>query len=185
MPEAPHHGWDHHHVCPPTLAHRIHEELVVHESEHGPSENAREARRRVVERHNRPGPGLTVRPHELEERCSEGVCRRVKDVLRGGSTIRANCDACPGHTQSWALTDLREIREPLRSRIEEAHLGGSARPDEPGSPPGDLPAYLCDGCKTRLIREGVMRRSDWIEAHGGPQELVQRFRANPREDRRP
>lgn len=176
-------AYDHDADRPPTLYHRIHEELVAHEVEHGPSENAREAQNRVTESHGPPARP-TVRPHELEERCSEGVCRRVHKVLGGGRAVVARCDVCPRPVNAMELFDLRDLREPVRSRIEEANLGGSARPDEPGAPPGTMPAYACSGCWTRWVREGVMTKSEWIEAHGGPHELVERLRGTPA-DRRP
>lgn len=175
--------------CPPTFAHRIHEELVAHEEERVRAEEAagralaapapEVARQRVAERHGRPGPGLTVRREHLEERCSADVCTRiaVRDgeplVLGGGSTIRAECPVCPRHEQAWALVYLGNVGEPVRSTLQAADLS-------PASPPGKLPPYACSGCWTRWIAEGRFLKSEWVAAHGAPPELVRKHQVEER-----
>jgi hypothetical protein len=196
-------GWDAEIMAPPSAAHRIHEALlereekaVVTEREAGrdpevrrgadaalearrEGENAREeARRRVEARHGRPGQGQIVRPDQLQE-LPDHITRRVAVrggrplIFGGGSTIRMECPLCPGHEQSWALTHLGDVGEPVRSALRDADLGVNA-------PAGVLPAYCCSGCKERFFRSGLCSRSEWIEAHGGPPELVRQHQVRER-----
>lgn len=188
-------GYDNRHNTPETFAHRIHDALVEREEERvqemasrgmDPTSTGEDvaaaARRRVEERHGRPGPGMQVRAEDLGE-LPDHITDRVADrngrllVLGGGSTIRVECPICPRHDQSWAVVDLRDIQEPVRSRIRDADTSAPGRAG--GSPPGQLPPYACHACWTRWLRDGLFTKAEWILAHGGPPEIAQRLRGTP------
>lgn len=196
-------AWDSEFETVPTFAHEIvsaleEREVPVVESERAegrsPPEDVRtvanvvraaedgtvaeEAELRVRERHGPPGPGLTVRPKIIRDLPARIVSRiAVRDgrvlIFGGGSTIKAECPSCPRHEQSWTLVDIRDVVDPVRSAIKSADYGQM-------NPTGRLPPYACNGCWTRWERDGLFLHSEWIEAHGGPPELVRETQVKER-----
>lgn len=183
-------------MSPPTAAHRMYEEAVAYHRreieramESGLRTNVDDpeavARDKARREHGTPGPGFTMRPEDIDRKCGDRMCDLISRrdgrllVFGGGSTIRMDCENCSRHEQSWALIDLRDVEDPLRTRLIETDLraGGVGR----GAPPGELPEYVCrSGCVETWIREGLTRTSEFIECLGGPPTLVRRHEVQER-----
>jgi len=158
-------GYDQDLMSPETFAHEIERALLARGSD----------RSQLRADHGRPGPEMVLPPGRVPD-LPDAVRERIAALPGGGSSILAHC-GCGRTTQSFALVDCRDFPDGVVARIEaheRARLGEGYTWD----------GWACDGCWTAWIRDGLLMKSDWIELHGGPDELVEQFRGTP-EDHRP